>query len=151
MQPDLPLRVAHANIHSKIFDDEVVIIDMLSGVYFSLRGAAVDMWRLLEPGASPDAIVAALTTRYEAPGETVSAAARAFLALLATEGLIIAGTTAVSAGVAACGDAPAPARTAFVPPELERFTDMQDLLLLDPIHEVTDSGWPHNSPPSPAG
>ena len=151
MQPDLPLRVAHANIHSKIFDDEVVIIDMLSGVYFSLRGAAVDMWRLIEPGASPDAIVAALAARYEAPGETVSTTVRAFLNRLATEGLVIADATGGSTGAAACGGSPAPERIAFVPPELERFTDMQDLLLLDPIHEVTDSGWPNTSPPSLPG
>jgi hypothetical protein len=25
---------------------------------------------------------------------------------------------------------------------LQKFTDMQDLLLLDPIHEVDESGWP---------
>ena len=24
----------------------------------------------------------------------------------------------------------------------ERFTDMQDLLLLDPIHDVDETGWP---------
>jgi hypothetical protein len=28
-------------------------------------------------------------------------------------------------------------------PTLTRFTDMQDLLVLDPVHEVDDRGWPH--------
>ncbi len=27
-------------------------------------------------------------------------------------------------------------------PKFEKFTDMQDLLLFDPIHEVQPSGWP---------
>ena len=31
---------------------------------------------------------------------------------------------------------------AFVTPELHKFTDMQELLLVDPIHEVTEEGWP---------
>ncbi len=31
----------------------------------------------------------------------------------------------------------------FVLPVLERYTDMQELLLLDPIHDVDESGWPH--------
>jgi hypothetical protein len=26
---------------------------------------------------------------------------------------------------------------------LQKFTDMQELLLLDPIHEVDERGWPH--------
>jgi hypothetical protein len=30
-----------------------------------------------------------------------------------------------------------------VPPVLERYTDMQELLFLDPIHDVDESGWPH--------
>jgi hypothetical protein len=28
---------------------------------------------------------------------------------------------------------------------LEKFTDMHDLLLMDPIHEVSDAGWPHRN------
>ena len=36
----------------------------------------------------------------------------------------------------------------FTNPVLEKFTDMAELLLLDPIHEVDDSGWP-NKPPNP--
>jgi hypothetical protein len=31
---------------------------------------------------------------------------------------------------------------AFVAPVLHKHTDMQDLLLLDPIHEVDETGWP---------
>ncbi len=34
-------------------------------------------------------------------------------------------------------------RAMFNPPLLEKYTDMQDLLLIDPIHEVNDEhGWP---------
>lgn len=30
----------------------------------------------------------------------------------------------------------------FETPALHKYSDMQDLLLLDPIHEVDDTGWP---------
>jgi hypothetical protein len=30
----------------------------------------------------------------------------------------------------------------YTPPAIERFDDLADLLLLDPIHEVTEPGWP---------
>ena len=33
--------------------------------------------------------------------------------------------------------------TAFQKPTFEKYTDMQQLLLLDPIHDVDDTGWPH--------
>jgi hypothetical protein len=38
----------------------------------------------------------------------------------------------------------------FEPPILERFDDMQELLLLDPVHEVSDEeGWPARSEATP--
>jgi hypothetical protein len=30
----------------------------------------------------------------------------------------------------------------YSPPKLSAYTDMQELLLLDPVHEVDDAGWP---------
>jgi hypothetical protein len=40
------------------------------------------------------------------------------------------------------GAAPEARAVAFVPPSLAKFQDMQDLLLLDPIHETDEPGWP---------
>jgi hypothetical protein len=37
--------------------------------------------------------------------------------------------------------------TQFERPVLQKYSDMQDLLLLDPIHEVDETGWPHALPP----
>ena len=34
-------------------------------------------------------------------------------------------------------------RAPFVAPELKRYADMQDLLLLDPVHDVDEKGWPN--------
>jgi hypothetical protein len=37
-------------------------------------------------------------------------------------------------------------KTVFNAPVLNKYTDMQDLLLLDPIHEVDATGWPSTKP-----
>ena len=45
--------------------------------------------------------------------------------------------------------APAPvsvAGVAYTEPSLSVFSDMQDLLLLDPIHDVSEAGWPMPKP-----
>ena len=41
-------------------------------------------------------------------------------------------------------------RPGFVPPSLHKYVDMQELLLLDPIHEVDETGWPSIKPDTPA-
>jgi biotin carboxylase len=33
-------------------------------------------------------------------------------------------------------------RRVFAPPRVEKYTDMQDIILLDPVHEVGAAGWP---------
>ena len=143
MREDLPLRIANPNIHSKVFEDEVVIIDMMSGIYYSLRGAGVEMWTWAEAGATVGDVTAALAARYDAPANLLEQTARAFVGELVERGLIVADAAAPRHAPAA-----AAARIAFAPPLFERFTDMQDLLLLDPIHEVDEAGWPHVAAPT---
>ena len=43
-------------------------------------------------------------------------------------------------------DEPPPIESAagpYLEPAFEKFSDMQEMLLLDPIHEVSAEGWPH--------
>jgi hypothetical protein len=37
----------------------------------------------------------------------------------------------------------------FVAPTLKKYSEIEDLLLLDPIHDVDDSGWPNRSAENP--
>jgi Coenzyme PQQ synthesis protein D (PqqD) len=136
---DAPLRAASANVHSKVFDDEVVILDMKSGTYFSLRGSGVDIWRLVEANASVAMISEALGERYDASSTEIETALDSLLGELAESGLLVADASLDPSRPAV----PAAEKIPFAEPQIERFTDMQELLLLDPIHEVDDSGWPH--------
>jgi hypothetical protein len=36
-------------------------------------------------------------------------------------------------------------RAGWIEPTLEVFTDLQDLILVDPIHDASDLGWPRVS------
>jgi hypothetical protein len=136
---DAPLRVASANVHSKVFDDEVVVLDMKSGTYFSLRGSGVDVWKLIEANASAASISETLEARYDGADEEIATAVDSLLDELAASALIVADPSLdPSSPIPGAGE-----RVPFTAPQVERFTDMQELLLLDPIHEVDDAGWPH--------
>ena len=125
------------------FDDEVVVLDLESGSYYSLRATAAWIFRAAAGGASRTAIAAAFAPGPEDRGNgdfaDVHAAVGAFLDSLVAEGLLVPrpGTATSPAGLDPSGDA-----GPFTPPRLEKFTDMQDLLLLDPIHDVDETGWP---------
>jgi hypothetical protein len=122
-------------------DDEVVIVNLDSGNYYSLAGSGAVIWNALAAGRPLAEIEAALAARYTGDHETLGQAVRALLDELLRENLI----APAGAGAAAAPEAAAPGgtRSPFTAPALQRYTDMQDLLLLDPIHDVDETGWPN--------
>ena len=132
-------RVNTPSIVSETIDGEVIIINLDAGNYYSLNNAVgVRVWTGIENGQSNDAIISALTRQYSAEPDTIQAAVTRFIADLQSENLIVPSSDA-NTGVTLPGDAPA---GEFEMPTLQKFSDMQDLLLLDPIHEVDETGWP---------
>ncbi|CAN5682748.1 hypothetical protein BH18ACT13_BH18ACT13_10070 [soil metagenome] len=132
-------------LHEAI-DGEVIVIDVATGAYYSLRGSAAVIWGLVErsPGVAPGQLAEALAVRYQANGQDVEAELTRFLSQLDEEGLISAveasGAPAADTASAEPSDEPV---GVFAPPVLEKHTDMQDLVLIDPVHDVSGAGWPH--------
>ena len=126
-------------VHDR-FDDEVVIIDLESGLYFSLRGTAAEIWDLLAAGAGRDGLKAGMRAGYPGAGAELEAAVDAFVDELLAERLIAVAPAAGSP--AGPGPGVEPGRGAFAAPRLVKYEDQKELLLLDPIHEVGDLGWP---------
>lgn len=120
-------------------DGETIVIDLETGTYYTLRGSAPAIWSALVAGASPDAIVQSLEHAYEAPPEQIAGAVRRFLDELERERLI--------APTDEAGWMPPEPQSAvpvaFPPPHVEKYEDLQDIILLDPVHMVDDRGWPH--------
>ena len=131
--------IASANIHHDKFDDEIVVLDTLAGYYFSLRGSAIDIWLLVEANASRARMVESLAARFEGDREAIAAAVDHCLAQFFEHGLIRE-TEANSVTLESIRPGP---KQAFPKPLVECFDDMRDLMLLDPVHEVSEAGWPH--------
>ena len=132
---------------SEIIDGEAVIMNLDSGHYFSARGTGAAVWSLLDAGWPPESIARAVASRYKLSLGDAELALRDFMADLDRHALVRETATiigAVSAESASSDMADFPSE--WGPPSLEVFTDMEDLLLLDPIHEVSDEGWPMPQP-----
>ncbi|NUQ37373.1 MAG: PqqD family protein [Caldilineales bacterium] len=140
MPIETSFRINSPHVIAEVIEDEAIIVNLDSGAYYSLRDAGALIWRLIEQGAAFPQLVGELAQRYEGTEAGIAAGARNLIAELQGEGLILAGQAA------APGAFSLPAhngRPPFQPPALEKYTDMADLLLLDPIHEVDEGqGWP---------
>lgn len=150
MRPESYLRINSPAVIHETLDGEVIIINLDSGTYYSLDTVGAAMWERIGPHASIQRIAAELAAQYSAPATEAVAAIVAFCDELAREGLVVEVAPGDPVDADAAG-AEQPAATgerqaAFPPPTLQKFTDMQDLLLLDPVHEVAEAGWPHRKP-----
>ena len=129
---------------------EVVAINLVSGHYHSLRGTARDVFVLIDAGLAVDELIPLLASP-SVSADQVRVEVREFVADLAAAGLI----TPALLQSAPSHRKPSPtmteaARRDWSPPVLETYTDLEDLMLLDPVHEVDDQGWPRAAAPTEA-
>jgi hypothetical protein len=125
-------------ISARPFDNEVVVANFGTGIYYSLLGSAAEIWGGLMAGVPLPDIAATLGAHAAPGGQGFAAAVAAFVEQLRQEGLI-----RPIEPRAADPWQPAAPPGGWAAPELERFSDMQDLLLLDPVHDTSEAGWPY--------
>lgn len=128
-------RMAHQTV-----DDEVIAIDFVNGAYFSMRGTAGEIWQMLAARVALDAVVGLYREGSPSPPDTLLTEIQSFVSEL------------LAANLLQVNDAPEPAQPVppglaiqhgpYAPPQLEKFEDMADLIMLDPVHDVGDAGWP---------
>jgi hypothetical protein len=140
-------RVNAPHVIAETIGGETIIVHLSTGCYFNLGGTAVEVWEGIAAGQPFPWIKQQFLARYEASPDEIDAALSRLLEELQREDLIVAED---GDGVPAMESAPepAPARAPFVEPSVSKFTDMQDIILLDPVHEVDARGWPHTDPAS---
>ena len=131
-------RVNSPTVVSETVDREVVMIHLDTGNYYSLRNTGALIWDALERGATVESISSALgATAHN--GSDVGAVVGSFVDELMTEELIVPADNPASSSSSTIELSP----DRFEPPVLEKYTDMQHLILLDPVHEVDEGeGWP---------
>ena len=144
MAQSLHFRINQPKVIHEKFDDEVVIVNLESGNYYSLDKVGAEIWRLIDSGASLGDCTDEIADKYEGSRLDIENSVNRFVTEVQQDALIIPvesketqirkeSDTHVETG---------PSRLRFEGPVLHKYTDMQDLLLLDPIHEVDETGWP---------
>lgn len=133
-----PIRVSPWVTHERL-DDEVIAINLETGAYYALDGVAADCWALVAAGSSIDDTIGVVCDRYTVDADRARADVEAFVAELLAERLVVDSDNGTITELTL----PAPTEPrAYSPPAVQKYDDLEDLLLLDPIHEVDEAGWP---------
>lgn len=125
------------------FEDETVLVNTETGYYYSLSNTGSEVLRLLDDGCSTGDLGIILFGNSEDSVQRRTIVDE-FVEQLADENII---TVRASDCPSQKRSEPDPVRYSaeinYVAPVLERFDDVRDLLLIDPIHQVDQEyGWP---------
>lgn len=132
-------RLNEPDVTFEAFDAEVLAINLRNGNYYSLRETAIPIWLLTVRGLSIEEIGKKLSHSCQEDQATVTLSVGDFIQKLATEALLVA---LDSPPTIESEEPEVSLPTSFIDPILDSYTDMQQLLLMDPIHEVDTTGWP---------
>ena len=135
-------RVRDKNVVSEVIDDEAIIMDLTVGTYFSSDGSGAVIWDGIFRGFEAEQIKERVRQAFSVEPAELDVDFESFVASLLGNRLVY---VVDEAGLSS-GDwsMPLPAdRRGYDPPVLNRYDDLQDLALLDPIHDVEEAGWPN--------
>ncbi len=140
-------RIDPSRVSFEHIQDETIVIDFETGAYFSIGGYGCDIWGQIAAGLDASAILQSARITFDAVDGEAEEGILRFIGDLERETLIIK-TGEGSSAEPKAQPSPGTPKREFVRPSLNKYTDMKDLLLLDPIHEVDDRGWPVQKPGS---
>lgn len=124
------LLVNHDQVAAKTFDDDVILINLATGVYYTIEALGSSIWELIAKQYSVAEIATALSDRFEVSPEEARRDIGALTAQLVQEELV--SLTEDELSLEPVVRTSVPEKRAYRTPRLDVYRDMELLLALDP-------------------
>ncbi len=134
-------------VSAESFDDETIIIHFDTGNYYSLDSFSSIVWQAIEERIDVTTLPNVMTTCFKNVSHSeLQRRIDQLITELLAEDLIRPAETLETGNteLRLAGDTEGLPENAG---HLIKFDDLQELLLLDPIHDVDEAGWPHTPDP----
>ena len=138
--PSRSYRINTPPVALETIDEETIIVNLETGSYYDLGPVGGHVLHALDGGADRAAAIESVCARWQVDPAAVAPAIERLVEELLAEEILVAAPAGEPAGAPAIGAGPS--AYPYKEPKLGKHTDMQELLLLDPVHEVDPAGWP---------
>ncbi len=143
MNSALYFSVSKPNVIWEEIEQDIIAINLDNGYYYDISGISAPIWLMIENGLSYEDILKTVASYYQKQVEDIVSDVNFFLCTLEEEFLIIRASAPAFPSVLHSIQLD---KIDYQRPELKKYTDMENLLLIDPIHEVDEHGWPNRYP-----
>lgn len=139
------LKVNEPNVVHETIEGETILLNLGTGNYYSIEWPGTFVWDLLAETGDINGIKKAFLSANSEKENEVDKAYSQFIDLLFEEELVVASENGEATSLSIDNNS----KEEFVKAlskldklTLNKYSDMQDMLLLDPIHDVDEKGWP---------
>ncbi len=139
------VKINTPNVVHETIDGEAILLNLRTGDYYSIDDIGALVWDYIEKTGNWQTAIELLGSTNNNQKELIGKSVQDFVSKLIKEELLIQDTETTKIhenGLAELEDLLKKAASDFKPPVVNKYSDMQDLLLLDPIHDVDEKGWP---------
>jgi hypothetical protein len=141
------LRLNEEEVAAKVIDGEAIIINLATGVYYSMDKVGALVWDVLQGGHSLEEAIVAITGQYDVSPEQAELNVRELVQELVQENLLRPSDNGITAD--APGTIEQQEKMPYETPKLNIYRDMGDLLALDPpVPGLGDTPWKEPEEPS---
>jgi len=151
MAIDIRYTINTSKIVYDTLDGEVIIINFDTGNYYSLNKTGRHIWNMLESIPFSSLIITGIAKVYSGDADYIAKEITQFLKALQQEELLLAIEEERIANSPQSNEnsesIDSKEKPQFEKPGFQKYTDMKEMLLLDPIHEVDETGWPASKMP----
>ena len=139
------LKVNEPNIVHETIDGETILLHLGTGNYYSIEWPGTMFWDLLAETGNTEGIKKEFLKTDNENEDKIDEAYSNFIKSLLEEELVVAVENEKVSSLSIdkkTKDEFAKAVSELEKLALNKYSDMKDMLLLDPIHDVDDKGWP---------
>lgn len=116
------------DVAGKVIDGEAIIMNLTNGAYYSVDAVGAVIWQWVDEEQSVATIIERLTAAFPQSAAAIKVDVNAFMSQLLADGLVHEGSSGFPSPVDNSHKMPA----AYSAPALNKYTEMADLLALDP-------------------
>lgn len=111
-------------IAAKVMDGEAILINLTTGIYYSLDDLASELWPAIGEGTSEEALSDWIVSVYGVDETQARSDVAEFVKALRSEEIVVDTTEGLAT--------PASGNASYAAPTFERFDDMAEMFALDP-------------------
>lgn len=139
------LIINEPNVIHDTIDGETIVLNLNTGNYFSLDGLGALIWEAIRQESDWQSLIRLMVDANPGLSPQMEQSLEGFVETLIQEELLVPAEDKDCPGLT---DEMIidlmNAALKFTPPSLNKYSDMQELLLLDPIHDSNEKGWPES-------